>query len=155
MSEGILNLDLPKSEINSYHASLIASYLVGKLFQTHQSFSFETVMSHKSKLEILDVAKSAGYKTYLYFIYTDDPELNVARVKLRALAGLHDVSPEIIRSRYRRCFELLPQALTVADKAYIINNSDDFEIIAEKQNGELSFYEPFSKKIEGILQRKI
>src|SRR5258708_33079929 len=31
---GILNFDLPKKEINSYHASFIASYLVGKLFQT-------------------------------------------------------------------------------------------------------------------------
>ncbi|HKO81524.1 MAG TPA: hypothetical protein VJU78_14065, partial [Chitinophagaceae bacterium] len=71
-----------KKQINSYHASFIATYLVNKLLLTGQSFCFETVMSHISKVQLLAEAKQAGYKTYLYFVFTDNVELNIARVKL-------------------------------------------------------------------------
>jgi predicted ABC-type ATPase len=151
---GILNFDIPKNQINSYHASFVASYLVEKLLETNQSFCFETVMSHKSKVNLLHVAKSKGYKTYLYFVYTDDPELNVTRVKLRALMGLHDVNPEIVRSRYKRSFELLPQAIAIADESYIINNSDSFIIVAEKGNSGLLYHKPLADKIEKLLNKK-
>lgn len=145
---GVLNLNLPKDEINSYHASLVASYLVEKLFETNQSFCFETVMSHESKVIVLSVAKSKGYKTYLYFVYTDNPELNVTRVKLRALMGLHDVKPETVRNRYKRSFELLPQALKITDQAYIINNSDKFVIVAEKTQQSMLFKETINEDIK-------
>lgn len=148
---GILNFDLPKHGINSYHASFVASYLVEKLLETNQSFSFETVMSHISKVKLLDLAKSKGYKTYLYFVYTDNPELNILRVQLRAKMGLHNVNPEIIRSRYKRSFKLLPEALKVAEVAYIINNSDDFIVVTEKRFNTFEFNKPFSEGIEKIL----
>jgi len=151
LKEGILTFGISKNEINSYHASFIASYLVEKLIKTNLSFSFETVMSHSSKVRLLDMAKSNGYKTYLYFVYTDDPELNILRVKLRALMGLHNVNSETIRSRYKRSFELLPQAVNTAEVAYIINNSDEFVIVAEKRNNVLSFNEPCSDEIKKIL----
>jgi predicted ABC-type ATPase len=154
INAGVLHFDLSKNEINSYHASFVASYLVEKLIETNQSFSFETVMSHRSKIELLDIAKSKGYKTYLYFVYTDNPELNIARVKLRAIMGLHDVSAEVIRSRYKRTFELLPIALDIADEAYIIENSDKFIIVAEKKGGVLLFNKPSSDKIKRILNEK-
>jgi predicted ABC-type ATPase len=80
IQSGVLIFDIPRNKINSYHASFIASYLVEKLLETEQSFCFETVMSHKSKVELLKIAKSKGYKTYLYFVYTDSPELNITRV---------------------------------------------------------------------------
>ena len=148
---GVLQIQLPSGEVNSYHASFIASYLVEKLFETNQSFCFETVMSHQSKIAILEIAKLKGYKTYLYFVYTDNPELNVARVKLRALMGLHDVNPETVRSRYKRSFDLLPQALAISDEAYIINNSDNFNIVATKRNNIVTIIEPASS-IEGLIK---
>jgi predicted ABC-type ATPase len=151
---GILNLNLPEKKINSYHASFVASYLVEQLLNTKQSFCFETVMSHKSKVNLLDIAKSKGYKTYLYFVYTDDPELNVTRVKLRAKMGLHDVSPDLIRSRYDRTFQLMPQALEASDVAYVINNSENFNIVAEKHNNSLVFNEPLSGILKKILPNK-
>jgi len=146
---GVLKFNLPGEEINSYHASFIASYLADKLFETNQSFCFETVMSHESKIELLELAKSKNYKTYLYFVYTDDPELNVLRVKLRASMGLHNVNSEVVRKRYKRSFELLPKALKFVDRAYIINNSDVFKVVAEKRDGLLFIKE----KISNILQR--
>ncbi|MDB5089849.1 MAG: hypothetical protein JWR09_3843 [Mucilaginibacter sp.] len=134
---GVLKFDLLKEEVNSYHASFIASFLVEKLLETGQSFCFETVMSHESKVNLLEVAKSKGYKTYLYFVYTDNPELNITRVGLRALMGLHDVKPDIIRSRYDRSFALLPKAIKIANEAYIVNNSESFTITVEKRNNSI------------------
>jgi predicted ABC-type ATPase len=65
--------------------------------------------------------------------------------------GLHDVKPEVVKSRYIRSFDLLPQALTIADEAYIINNSDNFIIVAEKRNNALIINRPISDKLEKLL----
>lgn len=56
------------SEFHTYEGSLISAFLREKLLQSNQSFCFETVMSHPSKLEDISEAKHRGYKTYLYFI---------------------------------------------------------------------------------------
>lgn len=134
---GVLHLGIPTEEINSYHASFVASYLVEKLLETGQSFCFETVMSHQSKVDLLAKAASMKFKTYLYFVYTESPELNITRVKLRAAMGEHDVDEDTIRKRYARTFSLLPQALKIASEAYIIDNVSDFEIVAEKKRSSL------------------
>ncbi|HZY35625.1 MAG TPA: zeta toxin family protein [Mucilaginibacter sp.] len=151
INSGILRFNLPEEDISSYHASFLASYLAEKLFDTQQSFCFETVMSHESKIDLLKSAKSKGYKTYLYFVYTDSPELNIARVKLRALMGLHDVVADLIRSRYIRSFDLLPKALRIADRAYVINNSDTFKVVAEKQAEQLIIKAPISDYLKSLL----
>lgn len=145
---GILSIKVPKKKINSYHASFIATYLVHKLLLTGQSFCFETVMSHESKVRLLAVAKKTGYKTYLYFVFTDNVELNIARVKLRVKQGQHDVDESLIKSRYPRTFKLLPKALALADEAFLIDNSSEPEIVAEKRKSKLKIYKnakPFIK----------
>ena len=135
---GVLSIKLARKKINSYHASFIATYLVKKLLLTGQSFCFETVMSHISKVHLLSQAKVMDYKTYLYFVFTDNVELNIARVKLRVRQGQHDVDESLIKSRYPRTFKLLPKALALADEAFVIDNSDQPEIIAEKHQSKLA-----------------
>lgn len=137
IKKGILFIKLTKKKINSYHASFIATYLVKKLLETGQSFCYETVMSHVSKTELLSLAQQCGYKTYLYFLFTDNVNLNIARVKLRVQQGQHDVDEKLIKSRYPRTLKLLPKALAYSDEAYIIDNSNEPEIVAEKRNKKL------------------
>lgn len=134
LKKGVLRIDGAKTDLNAYHASFIASYLAAKLFETGQSVCFETVMSHESKIAYLDMARKFKYKSYLYFIYTDNPELNVARVKLRAAGGLHDVESSKVRDRYIRTFQLLPIAIEKSDEGYIIDNSEKPTIVFEKRN---------------------
>ena len=43
------------------------------------------LMSHPSKLEFLQIARKQGYKTYLYFVFTDDLNTNLARAQLRGI----------------------------------------------------------------------
>jgi len=56
----------PRIKVDSYLASRVAEFLRYALLAAKQSFTFETVMSHPSKLEFLRDAQVAGYRTYLY-----------------------------------------------------------------------------------------
>ena len=135
ISKGVLHINIPTSEINSYHASFIAIFLAEKLIISKQSFCFETVLSHPSKIDLLRLAKKHGYKTYLYFLFTDNVQVNIARVALRAKQGLHYVDPSLIKSRYIRSFKNLPFALKAADIAFVIDtSSDEGKIVASKLN---------------------
>lgn len=66
-----------------------------------------------------------GYRTYLYYIATDDPEINVSRVRYRVGQGGHAVPEDKIVARYHRSLELLMDAIRHTDRAYIFNNSGE------------------------------
>ena len=87
-------------EVNSYYASICADFIRQKLLQKCVSFTFETVMSSKDKISLLKKAQQMGYKTYLYFITTQDPIINISRVKNRVILGGHDVPEHKIVDRY-------------------------------------------------------
>ena len=88
-----------------------------------RSFSFETVFSHPSKLDVLDQARRAGFEAILFFVAVDDPSINVERVKTRVSLGGHDVPADRIEKRYRRTMALLPEMLARVDRAWIFDNT--------------------------------
>lgn len=121
--------------VNSYLAALVAEFLREKLLELGSTFSIETVFSDARKLDFLAKAKQGGYRVYLYFVATDNPEINVGRVKSRADTGGHDVPEEKIRSRYQKTLALLPKIVELSDRAYLFDNTDDLEFVAEITNG--------------------
>lgn len=131
ISDGILLCNPEK--MNSYTSALIADFLRYMMLKTGKTFSFETVMSHRSKVDFLSVAKSAGYTTYLYFIATEDSSINISRVGNRVKKGGHDVPADKIEDRYHKSLMLLLPALRAADRAYVLDNSKQSNfIIMEK-----------------------
>lgn len=108
---------------NGYLAASIVDYLREEMMRNGSSFSFETVMSHHSKVDFFGRARAAGFKTYLYFVCTNSAELNVARVRSRVRAGGHPVPEVKIRERYVRCLELTREAIAKSYRAYIFDNS--------------------------------
>ena len=122
-SDGRLNFT--HVPINSYFASATVDFLRQKLLERRVSFTFETVMSHPSKVDLLRHAQTAGYRTYLYFIATDDPEINISRVRNRVKLGGHDVPEDRIASRYYRSLDLLLDAIRHTNRAYVFDNSRD------------------------------
>lgn len=93
-------------------------------------------MSHSSKLTELKKAKESGYKIYLYFACTDNPEINITRVANRVDKGGHQVDMNKIMSRYERTLSNLYPAIQLADSAFLFDNSGKkFELIAEISNG--------------------
>lgn len=93
-------------------------------------FAFETVMSHPSRINEMLSLKEQGYRLFLTFITTDDPEKNVERVRMRYVTNTttgHYVAPEKVRERYHRTLALLPRAAEVADAVYVYDNSADYK----------------------------
>ena len=123
----------------SYAAALIAAFLRAQLLESGRSFSFETVMSHPGKITLLRNAREQGFRTYLYFVATDDVELNVGRVGVRVQVGGHPVPENKIRERYQRSLALLPEAVRAADRAYLFDNSTESHVLlAEAAGGKFA-----------------
>jgi predicted ABC-type ATPase len=106
-----------------YRAAGLADLLRRKLLISGETFSFETVMSHASKIDLLKDAQDRGYRTYLYYISTGDPQINVSRVQSRVQSGGHSVPENKIVTRYERSMSLLPEAIRHSSRAYVFDNS--------------------------------
>ena len=95
-------------------------------------------MSHRSKVDFLKLAQESGFRTYLYYVATEDPEINVSRVETRVAEGGHDVGREKIVDRYYRSLDLLADAVEHSNRAYIFDNSSDEKVwIAEVTDGAI------------------
>ena len=126
-------------EINSYFASVLADFVRRKFVELNRSFTFETVMSSPDKIEFLQTARQNGFRTYLYFVATQNPKINIDRVARRVRAGGHDVPADKIVARYHRCLNLLADAIRATDRAYIFDNSGpNLNWLAEFENGNLT-----------------
>jgi predicted ABC-type ATPase len=104
-------------------AQAIADKRRDACIEAKRSFSFETVMSHPSKVELLVRAKAAGFFVQLFFVGTDDPRTNIDRVALRVALGGHDVPRDRIVARWHRTMALLHRAMAISDRSFIFDNS--------------------------------
>jgi predicted ABC-type ATPase len=59
----------------------------------------------------------------LYYVATEDPIINISRVKHRVKLGGHSVPEDKIISRYHRSLALLMDAVSHSNRAYIFDNS--------------------------------
>lgn len=115
---------------NPYVGSLVADFIRDKLLDSDiDLFSFETVFSHRSKLEFMERAKQKGWELYLYFIGTSDSTVNQGRVKERVEKGQHNVPEDKITDRYLRSNGFLYDAVKLCRRAYIFDNSGEASIL--------------------------
>lgn len=131
-----INADAIKAEENRTDQDAFeqANARRDRLVDEGVSFITETVFSHPSKLEFIAKARAWGYEVIVFFVTTEDPAVNIERVRNRVAKGGHDVPTDRIIGRYKRVMELMPQILGAADKGYVINNSHNRnpELVFEK-----------------------
>jgi predicted ABC-type ATPase len=139
-----INLELTENflvnknkQTHSYEAAFAAAFIRYLLLKHGKSFSVETVMSHPSKLDEIREANKRGYKTYLYFICTENPQINISRVENRVNKGGHRVSEEKLVNRYQRSLQNLVEAYNITLRSYFFDNSKrTTELIAEGYMGK-------------------
>lgn len=107
----------------SYRAAQIATERRTSLLEDRKSFATETVFSHPSKLDIITDSQASGYLVIVMQVGVDDPGLSVARVRARTEEGGHDVPEQKIRDRYLRGQPLIRQAILLADRGMVFDNS--------------------------------
>lgn len=110
------------SDTHAYEAARVAAETRAYLIAGGRSFIAETVFSHPSKLDLLRSAQEAGYQLVLHVMLVPE-ELAVRRVEYRVRAGGHDVPEHKIRERYQRLWLLVAQAVSLADRAVLYDNS--------------------------------
>ena len=137
---------------NVRKAQKIAEEKRFELLEANISHSFETVMSHPSKIDYIVTARNKGFYTVLVFVGINDPKINVARVSGRVQEGGHGVPQEKIVERYKRTMEMLFEATMAVDEALVFDNTDPqkgLRLAAKVKGKELIKYDtqfPWVKK---------
>jgi len=108
------------------------------LLQAKKTFGIETTLSGKRELRIMQEAKKLGYKVKLIYVGLDDPRFNIERVNERTKNGGHYVYPKTILNRYNKSLTNLESTIKIADKTYLIDNSQNRSyLIAKFQLGKV------------------
>jgi predicted ABC-type ATPase len=66
------------------------------------SMAFESVLSAPDKVEFIERAKARGFFIRVFFVGTDHPLINAARIARRVMEGGHDVPIQKIIGRYAK-----------------------------------------------------
>ena len=110
--------------------------------QKMEEFCFETVLSTRRNLKLLQRAKQAGYFIRCYYILTADPYINVWRVQSRVQSGGHDVPVDKIITRYDRALELVKEVVAVSDICHIYDNSGEKPLRIFKKRKTACYFDP-------------
>lgn len=141
-TDEIARLSWPSDpEAHSYEAARIAASTREALIASGRSFIAEIVFSHPSKLELIDLAHSAGYRVALHIVLIPE-RLAVERVRLRVDSGGHSVPENKIRELYQRVWPLAREAIDRCDQATIYANERPITRIIARYLDGLEVEEP-------------
>lgn len=93
-----------------------------KCLTDRKSFVFEM-----DKVDFIARAKKCGYFIRLFFISTESPKINAARIADRVMQGGHDVPITKIVSRYYKSIQNCKAVSSIVDRLYVYDNSADGE----------------------------
>ena len=105
-----------------------------------QSLIFETVLSSEGKVDFIRRAREAGYFIRLFFVSTNHPSVNAARIAQRVINGGHDVPINKIISRYQKAIVNCKRCAALVDRVYVYDNSIDnvdARLLYRMSNGKL------------------
>jgi predicted ABC-type ATPase len=94
-----------------------------RCLENHSSLIFETVLSAPDKIDFIQRAKQQNYFIRLFFIGTDNPQINAFRIAQRVMHGGHDVPIQKIISRYYKSIANCILLSKIVDRLYVYDNS--------------------------------
>lgn len=120
-------------ETVSIHAARIMLTRIKELINEKANFAFETTLTTKSYINILETAKEKNYKIILFYFWINSVELALERIADRVKNGGHDIPEEVVRRRYTRSLDnLVNLFFPITDYWFILNNSENKpKLIAE------------------------
>lgn len=112
----------PKAVIQAAH---LAQQRREACLREGRSLAFETVFSAPDKVDFVRRGIEAGFFVRLFFVGTDNPEINALRVMRRMLQGGHEVPIRKILERWTRSIANCAVVATWVDRLYLYDNSVD------------------------------
>ncbi|MDO3720158.1 AAA family ATPase [Marinobacter sp. chi1] len=110
-------------EANSYQAALLAARERDRVLASGQSFCYETVFSHPSKIDFIARAKALGYMIKVFAFHVSGTELNLARISQRIREGGHSVPEDKVRTRIPRTLGHIQKVVPLCDELFLFDNS--------------------------------
>ncbi len=104
------------------------------------SFAFETTLSGKTYISLLNKLKSKGYRIHIFFLWIPNSNLALERIKDRVESGGHDVPAVDVRRRFRRSIENFLQIYKPLADAWMLfdNSGEKHNLVAQKRDGKLA-----------------
>ena len=105
-----------------------------------ESLIVETTLSGSYVKRVIEKARKKLYKVKIIYIFLDNAELCVERVKIRVLKGGHDVETEDIKRRfYRSKNNFWEKLIKISDEWILLyNGSEGFQQVAIGNSEEYS-----------------
>jgi predicted ABC-type ATPase len=102
------------------------------------SFGVETTFTGHGEVNLMRRAHTAGYYVTLVFIGLSSVQLSASRVRTRVRDGGHNVPLADVFRRFDRSMATLAAGLTIADRSYVIDNSDRRRrLLVSRENGQV------------------
>lgn len=126
-----INIDVIAKELGGYtaenfvKADMIYRERVAELLNGKNDFMIESNLAKSSDYDWVEKVKNYGYDVILYFLCTDDINVNINRIQRRVKEGGHDIPPEIVIHRYKMAITYLKTKLNLFNEIYFIDNSSD------------------------------
>ena len=128
----------PEAVLN---AAIYCEQLREQCIQEGKSLIFETVLSAPDKVNFIKRAIKKGYFVRLFFVSTENPQINASRIAKRVMEGGHDVPITKIISRYSKSILNCQKLASLVDRLYVYDNSKDGEtaqILFRLNNGAIA-----------------
>ncbi len=133
------------SPFDPTQAALTAGRLVleriAALSADRKDFGFETTLSGRGYLAVLRKLKAAGYRLHLYYLWTPDCDLLVARIRQRVATGGHNVPERDVRRRYARSLSHVREHAALMDKIRLFDTSGWFPVLVYEKNGDVLIHD--------------
>ena len=100
-------------------------------------FTLETTLSDSYILETIKTARDNNYYIRLYYIAVSTAEESIRRIRNRVRKGGHNVSNDIVLTRFKHRFDDLIAILPYCNETFIYDNENGFVEKAEYGNGRL------------------
>ena len=98
---------------------------VYELLASQTSFAVESTLSGKYLVNLIKKAQALGYEIELVYIFLENPDVCIERIKERVLNGGHHVpDDDVIRRYYRSKENFWNVYKTLVDKWFLIYNSE-------------------------------
>lgn len=106
---------------------------IEQLIEANQTFAFETTLSTRSYVSLIEECKEKGYATHLIFLWLNSPELAMERVQTRVAKGGHNIPEDVIRRRYAKGLEnFVNLFMPLCDEWMVADNSQSTPTVIAK-----------------------
>jgi predicted ABC-type ATPase len=125
-----INSDNIQKELGAYTAenAIIAEEIarnrMKELISEKKDFMIEGNLAKTADYDWINLMRQQGYQTSLFFLSTDDVDINKKRVLQRVTEGGHGVPEPIIEQRYRMGLSYLKKEILSFDDALLIDATD-------------------------------